>query len=133
MKSHKSLQVATTRQVLQAGKAIKLSRPVFVYRAIRPARGITDANDERKGETMTITVTPDNRNRHERRHSEQAPPELLTKKQAAELLQCSQRQIELLTQKGRIAKPVYLGDRSPRWRRAELLASLGGGTEGGAE
>jgi predicted DNA-binding transcriptional regulator AlpA len=79
---------------------------------------------------MTITVTPDNRNRQERRHSEQAQPELLTKKQAAELLQCSTRQIELLTQKGRIAKPVYLGDRSPRWRRAELLASLGSGSEG---
>ena len=63
----------------------------------------------------------------------QALPELLTKKQAAELLQCSQRQIELLTQKGRIAKPVYLGDRSPRWRRAELLASLGTVQECGAE
>ena len=61
------------------------------------------------------------------------PPELLTKKQAAELLQCSQRQIELLTHAGRIAKPVYLGDRSPRWRRAELLASLGTVQEGGAE
>ncbi len=80
---------------------------------------------------MATTVTPDNRNRHERRHEETVLPELLTKKQAAELLQCSQRQIELLTQKGRIARPVYLGDRSPRWRRAELLASLGGGSEGG--
>ncbi len=62
-----------------------------------------------------------------------AQPELLTKKQAAELLQCSQRQIELLTQRGRIAKPVYLSERSPRWRRAELLASLGTVQEGGAE
>jgi len=52
-------------------------------------------------------------------------PELLTKKQAAELLQCSTRQIELLTQRCRIAKPVYLSERSPRWRRDELLASLG--------
>ena len=52
-------------------------------------------------------------------------PELLTKTQAAELLQCSLRQIELLTQRGRIAKPVYLSERSPRWRRDELLASLG--------
>jgi hypothetical protein len=86
----------------------------YAQNAISPARGITDANDFEKGETMTITVTPDNRNRHERRHEEQAP-------------------IELLTQKGRIAKPVYLGDRSPRWRRAELLASLGTVQEGGAE
>ena len=54
-----------------------------------------------------------------------AVPELLTKKQAAELLQVSQRQIELLSQRGQIAKPVYLGERSPRWRRNELLASLG--------
>ena len=53
-------------------------------------------------------------------------PELLTKRQAAELLQCSTRQIELLTQRGRIARPVYLGERSPRWRRADLLASLVG-------
>ncbi len=87
--------------------------------ALSPARGTTDANNYEKGETMATTS--------------QALPELLTKKQAAELLQCSQRQIELLTQKGRIAKPVYLGDRSPRWRREELLASLGGGSEGGAE
>jgi predicted DNA-binding transcriptional regulator AlpA len=119
LKNRKSPQVVTSHQTLWAGKAIRLSRPIFVYRAISPARGITDANDERKGETMATTS--------------QALPELLTKKQAAELLQCSQRQIELLTQKGRIAKPVYLGDRSPRWRRAELLASLGTVQEGGAE
>ena len=55
----------------------------------------------------------------------QAQPELLTKKQAAELLQCSTRQIELLAQRGKIAQPVYISDRSPRWRRAELLSSLG--------
>jgi len=59
--------------------------------------------------------------------------ELLTKKQAAELLQCSTRQIELLTHRGRIAKPVYLSERAPRWNRAELLASIGQTLEGGAE
>lgn len=59
--------------------------------------------------------------------------EFLTKRQAAELLQCSTRQIELLTQRGRIAQPVYLGDRSPRWRRAELLASLGVKADGGEQ
>ena len=52
-------------------------------------------------------------------------PELLTKSQTAKLLQCSTRQVELLTQRGRIAAPVYLSERSPRWRRDELLASLG--------
>jgi predicted DNA-binding transcriptional regulator AlpA len=59
-----------------------------------------------------------------------AEPMFLTKKQVAELLQCSQRQVELLSQSGKIAKPVYLSERSPRWRRGELLASLG---KGGAE
>ena len=58
-------------------------------------------------------------------------PELLTKTQAAKLLQCSTRQVELLTHRGRIAKPVYLSERSPRWRRDELLASLGSNPEGG--
>jgi predicted DNA-binding transcriptional regulator AlpA len=46
----------------------------------------------------------------------------LTKKQVAEILQCSMRQVELLTQKGRIPSPVYLGDSSPRWKRSEIEA-----------
>jgi predicted DNA-binding transcriptional regulator AlpA len=50
--------------------------------------------------------------------------ELMTKKQVAEFLQCSQRQVELLTQKGRLPKPVYLGESSPRWKQAELMAAL---------
>jgi predicted DNA-binding transcriptional regulator AlpA len=73
------------------------------------------------------TATEERPNRHDRRHSEQAPPELMTKKQVAEFLQCSQRQVELLTAKGRLPKPIYLGESSPRWRRDELLASLGQG------
>ena len=48
----------------------------------------------------------------------------MTKKQVAEFFQCSERQVELLTKKGRIAKAYYLGESSPRWKRAELLASL---------
>lgn len=60
-------------------------------------------------------------------HSE---PQLMTKKQVAEFLQCSQRQVELLTNKGRLPKPVYLGESSPRWKRDELLASLEAKTEG---
>ena len=51
---------------------------------------------------------------------------LWTKKQVAEWLQCSLRQVELLTAKGRLPKPIYLGESSPRWRRSELMASLGG-------
>lgn len=58
-----------------------------------------------------------------------AAPEFMTKKQVAELLQCSQRQVELMSKAGKIASPIYLSERSPRWRRSELLASLGNGGE----
>ena len=71
-----------------------------------------------------MTLATDTRTRQERRHPEQTPPELMTKKQVAEFLQCSQRQVELLTAKGRICKPVYLGESSPRWKRSELMAHL---------
>lgn len=46
----------------------------------------------------------------------------LTKRQVAEILQCSTRQVELLAQKGRLPSPVYLGDSSPRWKRSEIEA-----------
>jgi predicted DNA-binding transcriptional regulator AlpA len=62
-------------------------------------------------------------NRHDG-HKPDEHPEFLTKKQVAELLQCSQRQVELLTNKRRISRPIYLGSSSPRWKRAELFASL---------
>ena len=61
--------------------------------------------------------------RHDRQHPEE-PTEWMTKRQVAEWLQCSQRQVELLTARGRICKPVYLGESSPRWKRSELLAHL---------
>ncbi len=80
---------------------------------------------------MTIS-TQDGRNRHDRRHSDELP-ELMTKRQVAEYLQCSQRQVELLTIKGRIAAPIYLGSSSPRWKRAELLASLEAGNQNAGE
>lgn len=58
--------------------------------------------------------------------SESSPPgatfATLTKKQVAEILQCSTRQVELLAQKGRLPSPVYLGDSSPRWKRSEIEA-----------
>jgi predicted DNA-binding transcriptional regulator AlpA len=54
----------------------------------------------------------------------QFEPELMTKRQVSEFLQCSQRQVELLTAKGRICRPVYLGENSPRWKRSELMAAL---------
>ena len=61
------------------------------------------------------------------------PPELLTKKQVAEYLQCSQRQVELLTHKSRLPKPFYLGESSPRWRRDALLTWLDSQASGGAQ
>jgi len=54
----------------------------------------------------------------------QPEPQWLLKRQVAELLQGSLRQVEILVAKDRIAKPVYLGTSSPRWNRAALLASL---------
>ena len=57
--------------------------------------------------------------------------EIMTKRAVAELLKVSMRQVELLTQKGRIAKPFYLGTQSPRWKRSELLASLEANQAGG--
>jgi len=50
---------------------------------------------------------------------------LLLKKQVAALLQCSERQVELLVKAGRIPQPIQLGKNSPRWARADLLRALG--------
>lgn len=69
------------------------------------------------------TATHIEPNRHDRRHPDELP-EWMTKKQVAGWLQCSQRQIELLTGKGRLPKPVYLGESSPRWKLSELMAHL---------
>jgi len=52
------------------------------------------------------------------------PEELMTKKETAAFYKCCQRQVELLTAAGRIPKPIYLGESSPRWRRSELIAHL---------
>ena len=61
----------------------------------------------------------------------QTLPELMTKKQLAEFLQCSQRQCEILTGKGRLPKPIYLGESSPRWKRDEVLEHLEDSRTGG--
>jgi len=50
---------------------------------------------------------------------------LMRKTDVAALLGCSVRQIENLVRSGRIPQPVYLGPQSPRWRRPELLETLG--------
>jgi predicted DNA-binding transcriptional regulator AlpA len=52
------------------------------------------------------------------------PDLLMTKKDVATFLKCSLRQVELLTAKGRLPRPIYLGESSPRWKRPELMAAL---------
>ena len=51
-------------------------------------------------------------------------PEMMTKRDLADYLQCSLRQVELLTAKNRLPKPIYLGTSSPRWRRSDVMAFL---------
>ncbi len=72
---------------------------------------------------MATAAQTDQRNRHDRRHLDELP-EWMTKKQLAEYLQCSERQVELLTSKGSLPRPVYVGESSPRWNRAEVVAHL---------
>ncbi len=50
---------------------------------------------------------------------------LLRKRDLAALLQCSTRQVEILTAKGDLPQPIRLGTQSPRWRRPEVLQFLG--------
>ena len=52
------------------------------------------------------------------------PPEgLMTKRDVAAFLKCSMRQVELLTQKGRLPEPIRLGTH-PRWRSESLVRFL---------
>jgi len=44
----------------------------------------------------------------------------MTKKQVAQFLQESQRQVELMVKAGRLPKPFYISDSSPRWRRGDI-------------
>jgi predicted DNA-binding transcriptional regulator AlpA len=53
-----------------------------------------------------------------------AEPEVLTKSGVASLLSVSTRQIENLIKAGRLPRPLYLAERSPRWLRADLLQWL---------
>lgn len=68
-------------------------------------------------------------NRAERRLTEKLEreglPAILVKRQVAELLQVSTRQVELLTKAGKIPAPIYISSQAPRWRRDELFAALG--------
>lgn len=64
------------------------------------------------------TGTSQNRN-------ERQPDDILCKKKdLAVRLGCSVRQIENLSNNGRLPKPFYIGDASPRWRRSDIDAWL---------
>lgn len=52
------------------------------------------------------------------------PNQLHRKGDLAKRLQCSTRQIELMVNDGRLPRPFYLGDSSPRWRQSDIDAWL---------
>ena len=53
-------------------------------------------------------------------------PALATKKQVAEWAGTTSRNIELQVAAGAFPKPIYVGVRSPRFRRSDLIAWLEG-------
>ena len=67
------------------------------------------------------------------------PDKLNRKTDLAKRFQCSTRQIELMVNDGRLPKPFYLGDSSPRWRQSDIdawlnkLATEANRSEAGAE
>ena len=46
----------------------------------------------------------------------------MKKKDVAKFLQCSERQVELLVKAGKLPKPFYFSDASPRWKRSAIDA-----------
>ena len=52
------------------------------------------------------------------------PDTLNRKTDLAKRFQCSTRQIELMVNDGRLPRPFYLGDSSPRWRQIDIDAWL---------
>lgn len=57
-------------------------------------------------------------------NSVQNPEPMMKKKDVAKFLQCSERQVELMVKAGKLPKPVYISDASPRWQRAVIDAWL---------
>jgi predicted DNA-binding transcriptional regulator AlpA len=53
-----------------------------------------------------------------------APDALSRKADLAKRFQCSTRQIEIMVNTGRLPRPFYLGDSSPRWRQSDIDAWL---------
>ena len=57
-------------------------------------------------------------------NSVQTPEPMMKKKDVAKFLQCSERQVELMVKAGKLPKPVYISDASPRWQRSVIEAWL---------
>jgi predicted DNA-binding transcriptional regulator AlpA len=55
-----------------------------------------------------------------------AAQQLLTKKQVANRLQVSTRQIDRLVARSILPPPLRLGGRTRRWRQADIEAAIGG-------
>ena len=52
----------------------------------------------------------------------QTQNDIIKKRDLASRLGVSVRQIELMVKRGSAPKPFYLGDSSPRWRKADIDA-----------
>ena len=53
----------------------------------------------------------------------------MTKKEVAELFQISTKTVERNSKSGRLPKPVYVGERTPRWNREQIYALYNGQTQ----
>ena len=69
-----------------------------------------------KNATLVRDTSPELNREHKR---------LLKKKDLATTIGCSTRQIELMVKAGKLPKPFYCGDSSPRWRQSDIDAWLG--------
>ena len=50
----------------------------------------------------------------------------MTKQEVAELFNVSTKTVERNSKSGRLPRPVYVGERSPRWNREEVYAIYNG-------
>lgn len=56
-------------------------------------------------------------------------PALITKKQVAKWADVSDRHIDKMVRAGVFPKPTYIGVRTPRWRRSDLITWLNAQSE----
>ncbi len=56
----------------------------------------------------------------------------MTKTEVAELFKISTKTVERNSKSGRLPKPIYVGDRSPRWNREAVYAIYNGTVQPGA-